>query len=118
MPEPITPLQQRVNNQEIILPPILGEQVQVLSDTLQTSLQRMEVAFNIFRDRANELAQLAGELMELKGQLELGLEALHRSISESDSQIDDLAKITARVGQMEQSYRAALAQLQQQAEQK
>lgn len=100
------------NNPQITVTELVA-QVKILVDSQQISLQRMEQAFNVFQDRAQELASLADQLVSLKSNLEIGLEALHRSISENDSQIDDLAKITVRIGQMEQTYQQATIQAQQ-----
>ena len=78
------------------------QQVKVLADTIQIAIDRMEQAFKIFADRADELARTSVELTTAKDNLEITDEALKRALSEVDAQVDDLAKIAAALTVLQQ----------------
>lgn len=71
------------------------QQLKVLADTIQIAIDRMEQAFKIFADRADELARTSEELKTAKDNLEITDEALKRALGEVDAEVDDLAKIAA-----------------------
>lgn len=102
---PTTP---QVNLPEAATLSQLVAQVEILSSTVQTSVVRINATNDLFRDYITEFGALSEQLVTLKENLLTSLEALHKSISENDQQIDDLAKITARIGQMELTYQQAL----------
>lgn len=104
----------------------LIRQVQLSNDTLQLAVQKIEeqnalktqqldAAINrlnqtsdLYLDKTTEITQLGEQLQSLKEEFLVALEALHKTINESDRNLDDQAKITQRIGQMELTYRQAL----------
>ena len=64
------------------------KQQKILSDTLNIAINRLEETSKFYAEKAAELARAIDSVMVLK-------EGLTKSLSESDSQIDDLAKVTA-----------------------
>ena len=82
------------------------QELKVLADTIQIAIQRMEQAFKIFSDRAEDLARTSVELTTAKDNLEITDEALKRALSEVDAQVDDLAKIAAAMTVLQQQLEA------------
>ena len=82
------------------------QQLKVLADTIQIAIDRMEQAFKIFADRADELARTSEELKTAKDNLEITDEALKRALGEVDQQVDDLAKIAAAMTVIQQQLEA------------
>lgn len=83
-------------------------QVTLSNNTLQLSVDRINVVANQQSDAYTEIKALSEQLVTLKENLVTGLEAVHRIASELDRSLDDLARITVRIGQMEQTYQQAL----------
>ena len=59
-----------------------------MAKTLELTEKGMEASSKFYQEKAQELTSLIGEVTVL-------VEALKRSLSESDGQLDDLTKVTA-----------------------
>jgi acetolactate synthase small subunit len=81
----------------------LVEQVKILAQTMQTMIARSEQLFQMQQEKSKILEEVAEKLGITIDNLEVTDEALKRSLSESDQQIDDLAKIVAAMLQLQQS---------------
>ncbi len=68
----------------------LTEQVAILKESVEAIIDRNNQFLLIYQDQAQKMSQLMTHTMVLN-------EALTKSLSESDQQIDDLAKIVAAV---------------------
>lgn len=79
------------------------------NDMLTAATQRFESLSNQYGDELTAIRDTIAQLQTLKENWLVALEALHKSIDEQDRVIDDLAKITQRIGQMELTYERALA---------
>ena len=64
-----------------------ARQQTLLAKTLEIAIARLEEASKFYQEKANELARAIDSVTVLS-------EALKKSLSESDSQIDDLATVT------------------------
>ena len=74
----------------------LLKQQKLLADTLNLAINRLEEASKFYTEKANQLSAAIDTVTVLT-------EALKHSLSESDTQIDDLAQITAQQMQMYQA---------------
>ena len=73
----------------------LVKQVQLMSETLATVVQRQEQIFKLQEERLTAFLERAESLKQTQERLETSNQALLQSLNESDRQIDDLAKVTA-----------------------
>lgn len=64
------------------------KQQSLLAKTLEIAIARLEETSKFYQEKANELSRAIDSTTVL-------IEGLKQSLSESDSQIDDLAQITA-----------------------
>ena len=79
------------------------------NDMLTAATQRFESLSNQYGDELSAIRDTIAQLQTLKENWLVALEALHKSIDEQDRVLDDMAKITQRIGQMELTYERALA---------
>lgn len=97
------------NTLELAINKVSQEDIQ-RNQTFQGAVARFEDLSNQYLDRIAELGAMLEQFQGLKENLLVALEALHKTIDESDRNLDDQAKITQRIGQMELTYERALAQ--------
>ncbi len=71
------------------------KQQKILAETLRMAIQRLEEASKFYQEKAAELSRTNDTALVL-------IEALKKSLDESDTQIDDLAGITRRQMEMYQ----------------
>jgi HSP90 family molecular chaperone len=88
----------------------VNEQNNSALQLVTTAATRFDDLSNQYLDRIAELGSMLEQLQTLKENFLVALEALHKTIDESDRNLDDQAKITQRIGQMELTYERALAQ--------
>ena len=86
----------------------VSEQDLQRSNLVQSAATRFDDLSNQYLDRIAELSAMLEQFQGLKENLLVALEALHKTIDESDRNLDDQAKITQRIGQMELTYQRAL----------
>ena len=79
------------------------KQIEILNQTISTMIQRSEQLFKMQEEKSATLIETANKLTIIIEALQVTDEALKRSLSESDAQIDDLAKVTAALLQIQQS---------------
>lgn len=78
------------------------KQVQLLTETLELAIKRQEEAFKLYSEKALEMSNLVTRLLILE-------EALRKSLSESDGQVDDMARVTAALLKVTQQLEAQLS---------
>lgn len=80
----------------------LTKQVELLTQTLELAIKRQEEAFKLYSEKALEMSNLVTRLLILE-------EALRKSLSESDGQVDDMARVTAALLKVTQQLEAQLS---------
>ncbi len=78
----------------------MAKTLELQGRTLETAIQRLEESAKFYVEKAAELSRTNDSAVVL-------MEALKKSLDESDTQIDDLAQITARQMQMYQAAQGA-----------
>ena len=84
----------------------LAQNVKILGDTNQAAIDRMDQAYKMFTDRAEDLQLTSQDLKTAKENLEITTEALNRALGEVDAEVDDLAKIAAATTVIQQQLEA------------
>ncbi len=78
----------------------MAKTLELQGRTLETAMQRLEESAKFYVEKASELSRTNDSALVL-------IEALKKSLDESDNQIDDLAQITARQMEMFQAQQGA-----------
>ena len=92
---------------------LLNQQSQQKTDLVTTAADRFNTLSAQYQDELTAIRDTIAQLQTLKENWLVALEALHKTIDEQDRVLDDQAKITQRIGQMELTYERALAASQQ-----
>lgn len=93
---------------------LLNQQSQQKTDLVTVAADRFNTLSAQYQDELTAIRDTIAQLQTLKENWLVALEALHKTIDEQDRVLDDQAKITQRIGQMELTYERALAAANQQ----
>jgi len=85
----------------------LTKQVEMLAETIKIMISRQEQLFKMQEEKSVLLSETAQSLKKTMDDLEITNAALIRSLDEVDQQVDDLAKITAALLQLQQALQQA-----------
>lgn len=87
---------------------LLTEQVKTLSQTQEAQSRTLDATIQRFNQAIGQFGETTTQLLQVKEALDTTNEALMESLSENDSNLDDLATIAAGLTQATQQLKSVL----------